>query len=63
MAGTDKMRLPTKVLEQAAKQPPVDNVFDTELPGFHVRSGRRGLTFRLFYRGSTIDREITSIRS
>lgn len=32
------------------KVPPSDNVFDTELAGFHVRPGKRGLTFRLFYR-------------
>lgn len=63
MAGTGKMKLPPKALEQVSKQPPVDNVFDTELPGFDVRSGKRGLTLRLFYRGSTINRGITSIRN
>ncbi|MEQ6917036.1 site-specific integrase [Halomonas aquatica] len=50
MAGENKLKLTTKALEHLSKQPPVDNVFDTELPGFHIRPGKRGLTFRLFYR-------------
>ncbi|MDR5899974.1 site-specific integrase [Halomonas vilamensis] len=53
MAVSSKQKLTTKVLEQLSKTPPADNVFDTELPGFHVRPGKRGLTFRLFYRTKT----------
>jgi integrase len=50
VASTASMKLTTKALEHLAKEPPADNVFDTDLPGFHVRPGKRGLTFRLFYR-------------
>lgn len=53
MAGTSKLKLTTKALEQLSKTLPTDNVFDTELPGFHVRPGKRGLTFRLYYRTKT----------
>lgn len=53
MAGSSKQKLTTKALEQLSKTPPPDNVFDTELPGFHVRPGKRGLTFRLYYRTKT----------
>ncbi|MGM0984890.1 MAG: tyrosine-type recombinase/integrase [Pseudomonadota bacterium] len=53
MAGSNKLKLTTKALEQLSKSPPTDNVFDTELAGFHVRPGKRGLTFRLYYRTKT----------
>ncbi|WP_046077776.1 site-specific integrase [Halomonas sp. HG01] len=53
MAGDNKLKLTTKALEQLSRQPPVDSVFDTELPGFHVRPSKRGLTFRLYYRTKT----------
>lgn len=53
MAASSKQKLTTKALEQLSKTLPADNVFDTELPGFHVRPGKRGLTFRLFYRTKT----------
>ncbi|MDZ7854159.1 MAG: site-specific integrase [Halomonas sp.] len=53
MVGNGNLKLTTKALEQLSKAPPGDNVFDTELPGFHVRPGKRGLTFRLYYRTKT----------
>lgn len=44
------LKLTTRALEQLAKNPPDEDVFDTDLSGFHVRPGKRGLSFRLFYR-------------
>ncbi len=45
-----KMNLTARTLEQLTKDPPADDVWDTNLAGFHVRHGSRGLTFRLYYR-------------
>ena len=53
MSGNGKVKLTTKALEQLSNSLPPGNVFDTQLPGFHVRPGKRGLTFRLFYRTKT----------
>ncbi|WP_239496087.1 site-specific integrase [Salinicola peritrichatus] len=44
------MKLTAKAMDQLAKSQPDEDVFDSELPGFHVRAGKRGLTFRLYYR-------------
>lgn len=60
MASTGKMNLNVTTLKQLTKEPPSGNVFDTELAGYHVRPGQRGLTFRLFYRTKTgIQRVLT----
>ncbi|RUR38392.1 site-specific integrase [Vreelandella populi] len=61
MTTTGKMKLTGTALEQLTKQPPSDNVFDTELAGYHVRPGKRGLTFRLFYRTKTGKQRILTI--
>ncbi|EWH00597.1 hypothetical protein Q427_18690 [Halomonas sp. BC04] len=61
MAGSSKLKLTTKALEQLSKTPPTDNVFDTALPGFHVRPGKRGLTFRLYYRTKTGRQRVLTI--
>ncbi|NYT72786.1 site-specific integrase [Halomonas sp. QX-2] len=61
MANTGKMKLTGKALEQLTKEPPSENVFDTELAGYHVRPGKRGLTFRLFYRTKTGKQRILTI--
>ncbi|MFG6160646.1 tyrosine-type recombinase/integrase [Halomonas sp. 1390] len=53
MAGTIKRKLTSKALEGLVNTPPTEDVYDTELPGFHVRPSRRGLTFRLYYRTRT----------
>lgn len=50
MTGTNKEKLTTTKLKELSQNPPTHDVFDTDLPGFHVRSGKRGLTFRLYYR-------------
>ncbi|MCE8002163.1 site-specific integrase [Billgrantia ethanolica] len=44
------LKLTANALDQLAKAPPSEDVFDTDLPGYHVRPGKRGLTFRLYYR-------------
>lgn len=61
MTTTGKMKLTGTALEQLTKEPPSDNVFDTELAGYHVRPGKRGLTFRLFYRTKTGKQRILTI--
>lgn len=61
MVGSSKQKLTTKALEQLSKTPPPDNVFDTELPGFHIRPSKRGLTFRLYYRTKTGRQRILTI--
>lgn len=61
MATTGKMNLTAKTLKQLTKEPPSDNVFDTELAGYHVRPSKRGLTFRLFYRTKTGKQRILTI--
>ncbi len=50
MAGTIKLKLTTRALEELVNTPPIEDIYDTELPGFHVRPSKRGLTFRLNYR-------------
>lgn len=61
MATTGKTNLTAKTLKQLTKEPPSDNVFDTELAGYHVRPSKRGLTFRLFYRTKTGKQRILTI--
>ncbi|WP_299310487.1 site-specific integrase [uncultured Halomonas sp.] len=60
---TSKMKLTTKALERLAKAPPAtgEDVWDTELAGYHVRPGKRGLTFRLYYRTKTGQRRMLTI--
>jgi integrase len=51
---TDKHRkLDADALKDFAESLPINDVWDTELPGFHIRPGKRGLTFRLYYRTKT----------
>lgn len=61
MVSTTKMKLTVRALEQLAKAPPVDDVWDSELAGFHVRPGMRGLTFRLYYRTKTGKRRMMTL--
>lgn len=61
MAGENKLKLTTKALERLSNDPPADSVFDTVLPGFHVRPSKRGLTFRLYYRTKTGRQRILTI--
>jgi len=58
---TTRIKLTTKAVEQLAKAPPADDVWDTDLHGFHVRSGKRGLTFRLHYRTKTGKRRLLTL--
>ncbi|MFI2817876.1 tyrosine-type recombinase/integrase [Vreelandella piezotolerans] len=46
----EKAKLTARFLSELSKQPPGNDVFDTELAGYHVRPGKRGLSFRLYYR-------------
>ena len=50
MSGTNKLKLTARAVEKLAKDQPSKDVWDTEIAGLHVRSGKRGLTFRLYYR-------------
>nr|WP_298380719.1 site-specific integrase [uncultured Halomonas sp.] len=61
MANTTKMKLTAKVLERLAMTLPEKDVWDTELAGFHVRAGKRGLTFRLYYRTKTDKRRLLTL--
>jgi integrase len=61
MTDATKMKLTTKVMVHLAKQPPLDDVWDTELHGFHVRPSKRGLTFRLHYRTKTGKRRMMTL--
>lgn len=61
MSGKTNQKLTARTLERLAKAPPTDNVFDTELAGYHVRPGKRGLTFRLYYRTKTGRQRILTI--
>ncbi|WP_404299110.1 tyrosine-type recombinase/integrase [Halomonas sp.] len=55
------MKLTAKVLEHLAKAPPAEDIWDTDLHGFHVRPGKRGLTFRLHYRTKTGKRRLMTL--
>jgi len=61
MASTTKMKLTARALEQLAKIPPESDVWDTDLAGYHVRAGQRGLTFRLYYRTKTGQRRMMTL--
>lgn len=50
MGGAHNIKLTFRTVEHLSKVLPENNVFDTEIAGFHVRPDKRGLTFRLFYR-------------
>ncbi|WP_458525604.1 tyrosine-type recombinase/integrase [Onishia taeanensis] len=61
MSGTSKLKLTTRNLERLAKEPPVSDVWDTDLAGFHLRAGKRGLTFRLYYRTKSGKRRLMTL--
>ncbi|WP_434983998.1 tyrosine-type recombinase/integrase [Vreelandella zhaodongensis] len=62
MAGTEtRIKLTAKSIEKLAREQPSGDVWDTELGGFHVRSGKRGLTFRLYYRTKTGKRRMMTL--
>lgn len=61
MASTTKMKLTARALEQLSKTPPESDVWDTDLAGYHVRAGQRGLTFRLYYRTKTGQRRMMTL--
>lgn len=58
---TKGRKLTAKVLEQLAKTPPPEDIWDSDLAGYHVRAGRRGLTFRLYYRTKTGKRRMLTL--
>lgn len=61
MADTTKLKLTTRALEHLAKNPPASDVWDTDLAGFHIRHGKRGLIFRLYYRTKTGQRRMLTL--
>ncbi|GAB2782037.1 tyrosine-type recombinase/integrase [Halomonas shantousis] len=55
-------KLTNRAIERLSKTLPVsDEVWDTELSGFHVRAGKRGLSFRLSYYNSTGTRRVITL--
>ncbi|RUR27311.1 DUF4102 domain-containing protein [Vreelandella andesensis] len=62
MAGTEtRVKLTAKSVEKLAKDIPPGDVWDTDLAGFHVRPGKRGLTFRLYYRTKAGKRRLMTL--
>ncbi len=61
MESTTKMKLTARTLEHLAKAPPVTDVWDTDLAGYHVRPGKRGLMFRLYYRTKSGQRRLLTL--
>ncbi|WP_048306461.1 integrase family protein [Halomonas sp. PR-M31] len=61
MSVPTKMKLTARAMEQLAKAPPEVDVWDNELAGYHVRPGKRGLTFRLYYRTKTGQRRLLTL--
>jgi len=61
MASITKMKLTARALEQLAKAPPETDVWDADLAGYHIRPGKRGLTFRLYYRTKTGQRRLLTL--
>nr|WP_298522391.1 site-specific integrase [uncultured Halomonas sp.] len=61
MTDSTKMKLTAKALERLSKAPPAEDIWDTELSGYHIRAGKRGLTFRLYYRTKTGQRRLLTL--
>lgn len=62
MAGNKtRMKLTAKSMEKLARDMPAGDVWDTDLGGFHVRPGKRGLTFRLYYRTQAGKRRLMTL--
>lgn len=51
------------VAKLAQQMTPGDDVWDTDISGFHVRAGKRGLTFRLYYCTQTRKRRTLTLGS
>lgn len=58
-----KEKLTASVLNKYSKEPPSEDVYDTDLKGFHIRAGKKGLTFRIFYRNLTGQQKVFTIGS
>lgn len=56
-----RIKLTAKNVEKLAKELPEGDIWDTELGGFHLRSGKRGLTFRLHYRTKAGKRRLMTL--
>ncbi|MCR6651242.1 MAG: integrase family protein [Cellvibrionaceae bacterium] len=50
MTAKRSLKLTANSVTELAKSGFAGEAWDTELPGFHVRGGKRGLAFRFFYR-------------
>lgn len=59
--SADKAKLTARFLSELSKSPPGNDVFDTELSGYHVRHGKRGLSFRLYYRSKSGKQRVLTI--
>ncbi len=51
MSGRRYEKLTTAALNRMAKEPPAGDVWDTEIPGYHVRPRSGWLALRYYYRG------------
>lgn len=56
-----RIKLTAKNVERLAREELEGDVWDTDLGGFHIRSGKRGLTFRLHYRTKTGKRRMMTL--
>ncbi|RUR56353.1 site-specific integrase [Vreelandella populi] len=56
-----RIKLTAKNIERLARENLEGDVWDTDLGGFHIRSGKRGLTFRLHYRTKTGKRRMMTL--
>lgn len=55
------MKLTTRNVNRLLSEASEGDVWDTDLAGFHVRVGKRGLSFRLYYRTKTNRRRMMTL--
>ena len=60
---TIKEKLNTTNLNKYSKCLPEHDIYDTELKGFHIRPGKKGLMFRVFYRNEVGKQKVFTIGS
>jgi len=58
---TIKEKLTTSSLNKYVKELPQQDIYDTELKGYHARPGKKGLTLRVFYRNSINKQKVYTI--
>jgi len=61
MNSTIRFKLTTTNLKKISVNPPSSDIYDTEVKGFHIRPGSKGLTFRVFYRSQADKQRVYTI--